>query len=104
MYFNCVEGCNEILRECWNIYHNVKNDPRITQWHKIAALRLAADIHDKKFDMFQNGPAIIYLGKLHKQVGELRRFAIEERSNGGTLIKRSDSPYHDFNVRDMDKP
>jgi hypothetical protein len=106
MYMNCVEGCNEILWECWKIYRNLENDPRITQWHKIAALRLAHEVQNRKFSMFQNGPATMQLGKLHEQVEELRRFALEDRTD--TFAKRSDSlhssPYHDFKVRDLDKP
>jgi hypothetical protein len=36
------------------MYRNLENDPRILTWHKIAALRLAADINDKKFSMFSS--------------------------------------------------
>jgi hypothetical protein len=42
-----------------DIYRNKDNDPTIIQWHKIAALRLAADFYEKKFGMFQNGPAVM---------------------------------------------
>jgi hypothetical protein len=108
MYFNCVEGCNEILSQCLKIYKDVENNPAINQWHKIAALRLAREVQNHKFRMFQNGPEI---GTLHEKVEELRRFASEDRSD--TFIKRGDSlplfspsssPYKDFNVRDLDKP
>jgi hypothetical protein len=106
MYFNCVEGCNEILRECWKIYRNEENDPRITQWHKIAVLRLANEIHNHKFSMFQNGPAIMHLGHLQEEVEKIRRMALEDRTD--VFIKRSDSPsyspYKDVDVRDFDKP
>jgi hypothetical protein len=108
MYFNCVEGCNEILRECWKIYKNVENNPAITQWHKMAALRLAHEVQHHKFSMFQNGPATMHLGQLQDKVDEIRRIALEDRSD--TFTKKSDSlhshssPYYDFNVRDLDKP
>ena len=106
MYLNCVEGLNEILKECWKIYKNEENDQRINQWHKIAALRLANDVQKDKFSMFQNGPATMHIGKLHEQVEELRRFTLED--GGGVFIKRNDSPslspYKDFDVRDLDKP
>jgi hypothetical protein len=52
MYFNCVEGCNEILSQCLKIYKDVENNPAINQWHKIAALRLAHEVQNHKFRMF----------------------------------------------------
>ncbi len=36
MYFNCIDGFNEVMKECWKIYLNEDNDPNIKQWHKIA--------------------------------------------------------------------
>jgi transcriptional regulator len=102
MYFNCVDGYDEILKECWKIYNST--DLRITQWHKIAALRLASDIQEHKFSMFQNGPAIMYLGKLHDKVEEIRRMASEDRNDKFTKSLPSPSPYKDFDVRDLDKP
>jgi hypothetical protein len=84
MYFNFVEGCNEILRQCLKIYKNVENNPAINQWHKIAALKLAHEVQYHKFRMFQNGPE-----PLHEKVEELRRFASEDMSD--TFIKRGDS-------------
>jgi hypothetical protein len=89
MYFNCVEGCNEILRECWKIYKNIENDPRITQWHKIAALRLATEILDKKFTMFQNGPATKHLGRLHDELAELRKNALGIDNDNDISSRRS---------------
>jgi len=76
MYFNCVIGMNEIQKECWKMYRNIENDPRILTWHKIAALRLAADINDKKFSMFQNGPAFMQLRELHDELDALRKQAL----------------------------
>ena len=109
-YVNCVEGCNEILMECWRRYKNEENNPRITEWHKVAWLRLAQEVQHYKFNMFKDGPATMHLGTLHEKVEELRRFALEDRTD--TFTKRGDSsspslsgsPYHDFNVRDLDKP
>ena len=97
MYFNCVEGCNEILRECWKIYKNVENDPRITQWHKIAALRLAHEVQNHKFSMFQNGPATMLLGQLHDEVAELRKQALGDNYVNDRFESRS------LNYRDLDK-
>jgi hypothetical protein len=104
MYFNCVEGLNEILRECWKIFKNVENDPRITQWHKIAALRLAHEVQNHKFSMFQNGPATMHIGHLHEEVEEIRRMALEDRNDKFTKSLPSPSPYKDFDAHDLDKP
>jgi hypothetical protein len=55
MYENCITGLNEILKECWNIYNTRREDDnRLTWWHKIASLRLATEINDKKFNMLLN--------------------------------------------------
>ena len=105
MYYNCVDGLDAILRECWKIHDNLENNPRIAMWHKIAALRLAAEIYDKKFTMFQNGPATMQLRRLHDRVDELRRLALEDNSDDDTFTKRSPySPIRDFDIRDLDKP
>jgi hypothetical protein len=116
MYYNCVQGLNEILTECWKKYRNEDNDPQITEFHKVAWLRLAREIQIHKFTMFQNGPATLELGTLREKVEDLRRFALEDRSRSGTFTKRADLhsypspssssslPYKEFDVRDLDKP
>jgi hypothetical protein len=109
-YFNCIDGLDEILKQCWKIYHNPLKKPEINQWHKIAALKIAGDINLKKFSMFQEGPATMELSVLRRRVEELRRYALEDKTD--TFTTRSDGlhshssslPYHDFNVRDLDKP
>ena len=68
------------------------------QWHKMAALRLATEIHDKKFTMFQNGPATMHLGQLHHEVDELRKQAFGDNND---TFGRSLS-YRD--LHDLDKP
>lgn len=40
MYFNCIEGINEVQKECWKIYNNTDNNPEINQWHKMAAVKI----------------------------------------------------------------
>jgi hypothetical protein len=107
MYFNCLDGLGEIERKCWRIIDNEENNPAINQWHKLAAMRLAGDVIEKKFNIIQNGPEIMQLRKLQDRVEEIRRAAFENRD---TFTQRlpsyssSSSPYHDFNVRDLDKP
>jgi hypothetical protein len=85
------------------------DDQRINYWIKLGTLRIAQEVQHHKFSMFQNGPATMELGTLRKEIEDLRRFALEDRTD--TFTKRSDthglrtsSPYHDFNVSDLDKP
>jgi DNA-binding CsgD family transcriptional regulator len=69
MYQNCVTGINEVLKECWRIYNiRREDDSHLTWWHRIAALRLATEINDKKFSMFMNGPAIMEVRRLKDEV------------------------------------
>jgi hypothetical protein len=98
MYFNCVIGMNEIQKECWKMYRNIENDPRILTWHKIAALRLAADINDKKFSMFQNGPAFMQLRELHDELDELRKQALGDGYISDKFESRS-LIYRDLDLR-----
>src|SRR5262245_39157018 len=53
LYINCLDGLNEILRKCWGIIDNEDDDRRINQWVKLAAMRLAGDTIEKKFNMIQ---------------------------------------------------
>ena len=102
MYYNCVDGFNEIMKECWKIYYNADNDPHISQWHKIAALRLAADIQEKKFRMFQDGPAVMDLNRMHDEVEELKKIALEDSNTFTT--RYLPSPHKDVNINDLNKP
>jgi transposase len=44
MYDKCIDGINEIIKECWTIYNaNSKDSPEILPLHRISALRLAKD-------------------------------------------------------------
>jgi hypothetical protein len=72
LYFNCIHGLDECLSVCWNIYNNEDNS-RITMWHRIAALRLAANINAKKFELFTSGPAILEVDKLSEEVDTLEK-------------------------------
>ncbi|HET6716639.1 MAG TPA: hypothetical protein VFG90_05875 [Nitrososphaeraceae archaeon] len=87
MYFSCVDGLNEILKECWKIYQNENNNPAINYTRKLAAIRIAGEVIEKKFGMFQNGPAIMQLDHLRDKVGEIRKLALED--NNDTFWKRS---------------
>lgn len=32
MFFSCMDGMNQVQRECWKIYRNEDNNPEIQQW------------------------------------------------------------------------
>ena len=102
MYFNCVDGLNEIMKECWKIYHNQENNPEIKQWHKIAALKLEADIQEKKFRMFQEGPAVMDLNRMRDQLNELRKIALEDSNTVTT--RYLPSQHKDVNLDGLGKP
>jgi hypothetical protein len=70
--YNCIQGLDECLDVCWRIHDNVESNPEINQWHKIAAVRLAASINEKKFNILMNGPAILEVDRLSEKVKTLR--------------------------------
>jgi hypothetical protein len=73
MYYNCLIGQNEIAKECWKIYKtDPANDPSINNWHKMAALRLLIDINKSKFQMFQDGPTFMEIGRLQSELGKIK--------------------------------
>jgi hypothetical protein len=69
--FNCIQGLDECLDKTWNIFENKDNDPRINYWHKIACIRLAATINEKKFGIFTNGPAMMEVNRLSEEAKRL---------------------------------
>ena len=81
LYFNCIQGLDECLDVCWRIFNNVDNNPQINQWHKIAAIRIAATINEKKFNIFANGPAMMQLNKLSEVVKTLKENTFDEKGN-----------------------
>jgi hypothetical protein len=79
LIYNCIQGLDECLDVCWRIHDNPDNNPEINQWHKIAALRLAVLINEKKANIFLNGPAILEVETLTKRVKELRDDVLTDR-------------------------
>jgi hypothetical protein len=91
IYYSCIMGLNEFLKECWRIYkikdinnngHNLNNNnngnKHLSWWHKIALLKLATEINYKKFEILANGLAILELKKLEDRVTALRNGIISE--------------------------
>ncbi len=85
-YVNCHAGLNEVLKECWRIYEMREEDQndnrhprlRLTWWHRIAALRLAAEVTFNKSEILVNGPAIMELRGLEDRVKALRNDVMSE--------------------------
>ena len=91
MYYSCIIGLNETLKECWRIYkakdvndnnhnHNNNNNSNkhLSWWHKTALLKLATEINYKKFEILANGLAILELKKPEDRVTALRNGIISE--------------------------
>src|SRR5829696_1478960 len=69
MYEKCIDGINEIIKECWTIYNANKEDsPEILPLHKISALRLAKDSNSALFELVSQGPTVMTVKKLQEQV------------------------------------
>jgi DeoR/GlpR family transcriptional regulator of sugar metabolism len=83
LVYNCIQGLDECLEVCWRIHDNIDNDPEINQWHKIAAVRLAASINEKKFNIVMNGPSILELDKLKDRVNTMKQdfFSVSNTTN-----------------------
>ena len=43
-----------------------------------------ADIHEKKFSMFNDGPTVLQLKKLYDRVDELKRMVLEDNNTFST--------------------
>ena len=83
LVYNCLQGLDECLDVCWRIHDNPDNNTEINQWHKIAAVRLAASINEKKFNIVMNGPSILELDGLKEKVNTLRQefFSVSNTTN-----------------------
>ena len=57
-FYNCVQGVNDVQKECWKIYRNEDNDPEITHHIQMKALDLLRKTNQTKFEMFTNVPGI----------------------------------------------
>jgi DNA-binding CsgD family transcriptional regulator len=101
MYMNVNDGYNALLYQCWKTYKNEDNNPEITPAIRMAALKLAAEIYDKKLNMFQNGPATMELKRLHDKVDELRRGALSDDNIFTQRYPRKDP---NLNMDDLGKP
>ncbi len=74
------------------------------------SLKLASDIHEKKFNMFQNGPAVMELKRLHERVDEIKRMALEDNNTFSTRYlpqernNKDSNTNPNTNIDDLGKP
>jgi transcriptional regulator len=79
MYFSCIQGVEQVQKEAWKIYKNENNDHTITNWHKMAALKLCKDASESKFTMFANAPVMM----MESEVIELKNGILEDKEPRG---------------------
>lgn len=83
IYFNCIQGVDEVQKEAWKIYRNEDKDPTISNWHKIAALKICMDASEKKFAMIAAGPAMVHMNRLENEVTELKNDLLKDKEPRG---------------------
>jgi hypothetical protein len=59
----------------------LENNPEITQGYKMAALKLAADISCRKFEIFTMGPSMMQIDVLKDKVKRLKEETFDEKGN-----------------------
>lgn len=98
MYFSCIDGINQVQRECWKIYRNEDNNPEINEWHKMTALKILRKCNESKFNMYTNGPAFMELHKLENEVKKMEDDLLKDKD--GKLVR----PLSDKELDELDKP
>jgi hypothetical protein len=92
-FYNCLQGVNDVQKECWKIYKNEDNNPEINHPHRMKALDLLRKSAQTKFEMFQNVPAYMEIERLRKEIKYIKEKTFDER---GQLT--------DEELEDLDKP
>jgi transcriptional regulator len=72
MYFNCMQGVDEVRKEAWRVYRNEDNDPSISNWHRIASLKICIHASETKFTMIGAGPTMMNMERLKNEIAELK--------------------------------
>lgn len=98
MLYSCLIGLNEAEKEAWKLYNNEDNDPEITRWHKVAALRLLIDVNKSKFKMFQDGPAFMEINRLQ---GEIERIKEQVHDNSFRPFVKSSTYEESKRLREL---
>lgn len=98
IYFcNCLQGINDVQKECWKIYRNDDNNPEINQDHRMKALDLLRKSAQTKFNMFQNVPAYMEVERLRKEIKYIKEKTFDDK---GHFVRQ----LTDEELEDLDKP
>jgi hypothetical protein len=84
-FYNCLQGINDVQKECWKIYRNDDNNPEINQYHRMKALDLVRKSAETKFNMFQNVPAYMEIERLRKEIRYIKEKTFDDK---GHFIRR----------------
>jgi hypothetical protein len=78
IYQKSIEGINQILTECWNVYTADNNNKNINYFHKMAALKLARECNESIYNLTHEGPTVMAV----REIGEkARRLGIDSDNN-----------------------
>jgi hypothetical protein len=80
-FYNCIQGVNDVQKECWKIFRNENNDPEITHRIRIRALDLLRKTNQTKFDMFTNVPGFMELERLRTAIKDIKEKTFDSRGN-----------------------
>jgi hypothetical protein len=80
-FYNCVQGINDVQKECWKIYRNENNDPEINHYHRMRALDLLRKSAETKFNMFHSVPGFMELEKLRKEITDIKDKTFDEKGH-----------------------
>jgi hypothetical protein len=80
-FYNCVQGINNVQKECWKIFRNEDNNPEINHYHRMKALDLLRKTNETKFNMFTNVPGFMELERLRTEVRDIKEKTFDEKGN-----------------------
>lgn len=66
MFQICMEGINDVVKECYKIYQS--DDSRINMHHKLGALKLIKECHESKFRLLDEGPSVLAMRQLQERL------------------------------------
>jgi hypothetical protein len=87
--------------EAWRIYRNQDNDPTISNWHRLASLKICIHANETKFTMIGTGPTMMNMNRLESEVAELKNDLLKGKEPGG--FRRLPYPSGDTSTRDESK-
>ena len=71
LFEKSLSGINEVLGECWRIYHR-SDDDTLNWFHRIAALKLAKECSEDIYTLTKDGPFVIGIKRVQKELERIR--------------------------------